>query len=185
MTLVIRPKRLLHKSYLHGADWYLGVDFIVSRWSKPAIKNLVPVDVALFLKILISKWTAPMGEWLMPPLHSHLPPVWANERARAHVSARATQMIYSRHLKRAAGCETSIMCISDWERDEEGRVTESDQYYILIGHNIYWELVKIHTFDLMRTLANKKMHFRPSLCAFYWKIHMNLVGCHTSELLIY
>lgn len=100
----------------------------------------------------------------------------------AHVSAQASQMIYSRHLKRATGCETSITYISDWGLDEKGRVTEPDQYYILIGHNIYWELVKIHTFDLM---ATNKMHFKPGLCGFYRKIHLNLVGGPTSERLIY
>lgn len=60
-------KRLVHKSYLHGPDWYLAIDYIVSYWSKLAIKNLVLSQfLSLFFKILISKWTALTGEWLMP-----------------------------------------------------------------------------------------------------------------------
>lgn len=38
----------------------------------------------------------------------------------------------------------------------EGRVTGSEQCYVLIGHNIYWELVKIHTFDLTGMLTDDK-----------------------------
>lgn len=67
------------------------------------------------------------------------------ERTSVRVTADGADDLQPSSEKSSRMCDNHY--ISSSEREAEGRVTGPVQYYALIGHNIYWELVKMHAYD--------------------------------------